>query len=112
MAKLRDYTHPVNLKEINPEFSLEGLLLKLKCQSFGYLMLRADSLEKKKTLLLGKIEGKRLRWQRMRSLDSTTDSTDMNMANSGRQQGTEEPSVLQSMGSQRDGHDLVTEQQH
>ena len=78
LAKLRDYIHPVNLKEINPEFSLEGLLLKLKRQSFCYLMWRADSLEKK-TLLLGKIEGKRLRWQRMRSLDSTTDSTDMNM---------------------------------
>ena len=52
------------LKEINPEYSLEGLMLKLKLQYFGYLMPRADSLEK--TLLLGKIEGKRRGWQRMR----------------------------------------------
>ena len=52
------------LKEINPEYSLEGLMLKLKLQYIGYLMPRADSLEK--TLLLGKIEGKRRGWQRMR----------------------------------------------
>ena len=52
------------LKEINPEYSLEGLMLKLKLQYFGYLMPRADSLEK--TLLLGKIEGRRRGWQRMR----------------------------------------------
>ena len=59
------------LKEINPEYSLEGLMLKLKLQYFGHLMQRANSLEK--TLKLGKIEGKRRRgWQRMRWLDSTT----------------------------------------
>ena len=62
------------LKEINPEYSLEGLKLKY----FGHLMQRADSLEK--TLMLGKNEGKRRRgWQKMRWLDSITDSTDMNL---------------------------------
>ena len=67
------------LKEINPEYSLEGLLLKLKLQYFGHLVRRADSLEK--TLVLGKIEGKRRSgWQRMRWLDNTTDSTDMNLS--------------------------------
>ena len=64
------------LKEINPEYSLEGLMLKLKLQYFGHLMQRADSLEK--SLMLGKIEGRRRRgWQRMRWLDSITDSMDM-----------------------------------
>ena len=58
------------LKEINPEYSLEGLMLKLKLQYFGHLMQRADSLEK--TLMLRKIEGRRMRW-----LDSVTDSMDM-----------------------------------
>ena len=52
------------LKEINPEYSVEGLMLKLKLQYFGHLMQRADPLEK--TLMLGKIEGKRRRWQRMK----------------------------------------------
>ena len=67
------------LKEINPEYSLKGLMLKLKLQNFGHLMQRADSLEK--TLILGKIEGKIRRWQqRMRWLDSTTDSMDMNLS--------------------------------
>ena len=65
---------PVNPKEINPKYSLEGLLLKL--QYVGQLMQRDDSLEK--TLILGKTEGKRRRgWQRMRWLDSVTDSMDM-----------------------------------
>ena len=65
-----------NLKEINPEYSLEGLMLKL--QYFGYLMRRTNSLEK--ILMLGKIEGKRgSRWQRMRWLDGITDSVDMNL---------------------------------
>ena len=64
------------LKEINPEYSLEGLMLKL--QYFGHLMRKADSLEK--TLLLGKIEGRRRRGpQRMRWLDDITDSMDMNL---------------------------------
>ena len=67
------------LKEINPEYSLEGLMLKLKPQYFGHLMRRADSLEK--TLMLGKIEGrKKRRWQTMRCLDSIADSMDMNLS--------------------------------
>ena len=67
------------LKETNPEYSLEGLMLKLKLQSFGHLMQRADSLEK--TLMLGKTEGKRRRgWQRMRQLDSLIGSMDMNLS--------------------------------
>ena len=66
-------------KKINPEYSLEGLMLKLKLQYFSHLMQRADSLEK--TLMLGKIKGKRKsRQQRMRSLDSITDSMDMNLS--------------------------------
>ena len=67
-----------NLKEISPEYSLEGLMLKLKLQYFGYLMQRTDSLEK--TLMLGKIEGRRRReQQRMRWLDGITDSIDMGL---------------------------------
>ena len=66
------------LSEISPEYSLEGLMLKLKVQSFGHLMRRANSLEK--TLMLGKIEGGRRRGgQRMRWLDSITDSMDMGL---------------------------------
>ena len=66
------------LKEINLEYSLEGLMLKLELQYFGYLMQRTDSLEK--TLMLEKIEGRRKRGQqRMRWLDSITDSMDMNL---------------------------------
>ena len=67
------------LKEINPEYSLEGLMLKLKLQYFGYLMQRANWLEK--TLMLGKIEGGRRRgWKRMRWLDGITDSMDMSLS--------------------------------
>ena len=67
------------LKEINPEYSSEGLMLKLKLQSFGHLMWRASLLEK--TLMLGKIEGKRRSgWQRMRWLDIIMDSVDMNLS--------------------------------
>ena len=65
------------LKEISAGCSLEGLMLKLKLQYFGHLMWRADSSEK--TLMLGKIEGRRRRWQRMRWLDGITDSMDMNL---------------------------------
>ena len=66
------------LKEISPQYSLEGLMLKLKLQYFGHLMRRADSLEK--TLMLGKIEGRRRRGrQRMRWLDGITDSMDMGL---------------------------------
>ena len=63
------------LKDISPEYSLEGLMLKLKLQYFGDLMQRADSLEK--TLMLGKIEGKRRRGQQMRWLNGITDSMDV-----------------------------------
>ena len=66
------------LKEINPEYSLKGLMLKLKLQYFGHLMGRASSLEK--TLMLGKIEGKRRGRQRMRWIDSITDSMDMSLS--------------------------------
>ena len=67
------------LKEISSEYSLEGLMLKLKLQYFGHLMWRTDSLEK--TLMLGKIEGgRRRRWQRMRWLDGITDSMDMSLS--------------------------------
>ena len=67
------------LKEISPEYSLEGLMLKLKLQYFSHLMQRTDSLEK--TLMLGKIEGgRRSRWQRMRWLDGITDSMDMSLS--------------------------------
>ena len=67
------------LKEISPEYSLEGLMLKLKLQYFGHLMRRTDSLEK--TLILGKIEGRRRRGrQRMRWLDGITDSMDVSLS--------------------------------
>ena len=67
------------LREISPEYSLEGLMLKLKLQYFGHLMQRTDSLEK--TLMLGKIEARRRRvWQRMRWLDGITDSMDMSLS--------------------------------
>ena len=67
------------LKEISPEYSLEGLMFKLKLQYFGHLMRRADSLEK--TLMLGKIEGRRRRGrQRMRWLDGITDSMDVSLS--------------------------------
>ena len=68
------------LKEISPECSLEGLMLKLKCQYFGHLMWRIYSFET--TLMLGKIEGRKRRgWQRMRWLNSITDSMDVNLGN-------------------------------
>ena len=67
------------LKEIRPEYSLEGLMQKLKLQYFGHLMQRTDSFEK--ILMMGKIEGRRRRgWQRMRWLDGTTDSKDMSLS--------------------------------
>ena len=99
------------LKEISPECSLEGLMLKLKLQNFGHLMRRADSLEK--TLILGKIEGGRRRGQqRMRWLDGWMASLTQwawVWVNSGSWWWTGRPGVLQSMGSQRVGHDWATE---
>ena len=93
------------LKEINPEYSLEGLMLKLKLQYFGHLMWRADSLEK--TLILGKIEGRRRRgWDGW--VASLTQWTWV-WASSWSWWWTGKPGVLQSMGSQRVGQDWVTE---
>ena len=102
-----DPTSP-SLKEISPWCSLEGLMLKLKLQHFGHLMRRTDSFEK--TLMLGKIEGGRRKWQqRMRWLDGITDSMDMIWVNSRSWWWTGMPGVLQSFGSQRVGHDRATE---
>ena len=97
------------LKEISHEYSLEGLILKLKLQYLGHLMQRTDSLEK--TLMLGKIEGgRRRRQQRMRWMASLTQWTWV-WASSGRWWRTGKPGMLQSMGSQRVRHDWATEQQ-
>ena len=78
----RKSKQPILNWEINSKYSLEGLMLKLKCQYFGYLMQRTDSLEK--TLMLGKTEGRRRKgWQKIRWLDSITDSMDMSLSKLG-----------------------------
>ena len=96
------------LKETSHEYSLEGLMLKLKLQYFGHLMRRSESLEK--TLMLGKIEGRKRRGrQRMRRLDGITVSMDMSLSKLRSWWWTGRPGVLPSMGSQRVIHAWVTE---
>ena len=96
------------LKEVSPGCSLEGLILKLKLQYFGNLLRRAKSCEK--TLMRGKIEGRRRRgWQRMRWLDGITDSMDMGLSRRGSYWWTGRPGMLQFMVSQRVGHNWATE---
>ena len=92
------------LKEIIPEYSLEGMMLKLKLQYFGHLMQRTDSLEK--TLMLGKIKGRKKRGrQRMRWLDSSTHLMDMRLSEFWELVMDREPGMLLSMGLKQAGHE-------
>ena len=100
-----------NLKEINPEYSLEGLMLKLKLQYFGHMMQSANSLEK--ILILGKIEGRERRWvTEDEMVDSITDSTDMNLSEFQEIVKAKEAWCAAVHRLQRVGHNLVTEQQY
>ena len=96
------------LKEINPEYSLKRPMLKLKLQYFGYLMRRTDSLEK--TLMLGKIEGRRRRGQqRMKWLDGITDSMDLILSSLWEEVMSRKPGMLQPMEPQRVRHGWAAE---
>ena len=105
------YMGRLKTKELNSEYSLKGLMLKLKLQYFGHLIQRADSLEK--ILMLGNFKDRRRRgWQRMRWLDGITDSMDMNLKKLQEIVKDREAWCAVVHGSQRVKHNLVTEEQH